>query len=265
MAWIYRRFGGTNLPLLNGQQDLGAAASRSGLQALPGAGAYDAFGSGPAPRAPRVITLRGTLVGTSSADLVTQLDALRALRGLRDKLYLVSDADAAERWTWARCLGVDTTRGVAQARWLDVSLQFELPYPVWYGTARLYNGIATANSVTTFSIANGGNTAVLNPVLSITAGASAITALTVETKKAGVTQADLAYSGAIAAGQTLVIDAGAQSIKNNGADAYAALSMTTDHVLNGWLRLDPGTTSLIIGITSSTNAPVSLVWNEAWE
>lgn len=251
---ILERFGTTlQLPILDGEQDIGTGNSASGLVALPSGGGFDTFGSGQVLRRSRAIAARGIIQGTP-AERQTQFDALRAMRGKRDKLYARTE-DGGVRWTWARLMGLSSQRGTQHVNHLDVGLNLELQHPIWFGarhglgwlwadgtewdSGAAWNEAAgdtftiTHSVVDQSTIEQDGNANVDNAVLTFTAGSAAITGFTLISNSTSEYLADLTYSGTIAATHSLVMDSGAQSItistalSANAAAAATSLTVTS--------------------------------------
>lgn len=289
MSMILERFGATlQLPILEATQDIGTAGSRSGLLVLPMGGAFDVYGTDRAPRTSRVISIDGAIVGTPS-ERQAQVDALRALRGKRDKLYARMDGDGNVRWTWARVLGLPIERTGNHINHVDVSLNLELQHPVWYGeehtdgwvldTGEILDdglvlddagflftltGGGAANNLT---VTNGGNADVTDLVLTITApGGSTVTDLTINVLPNDASwHAALEYNAGIGATKSLVINAGRQSIHNDTSPDYANLEFGIAHTLSGWLRLGPGNNSVQVSYTGSNGATLLVTFNDHWE
>jgi hypothetical protein len=83
-------------------------------------------------------------------------------------------------------------------------------------------------------------------VFSITAVAGAVTAVIITNILTGHV---LTWSGTLAAGKTLVIDCGAQSVLNDGVDDYASLTPPTNR--DEWMLLDPGLNPVSVSVTEA--------------
>ena len=111
------------------------------------------------------------------------------------------------------------------------------------------------------TVTNRGNGICYDPVITITAGTNAITALTIATSTT-----DIDWTGNIASGQSLVIDCGAKSIKENGVNDYVGFAYGGSHTANGWLELPPGDTAITISRTGgSTDSIVQVDFQDIWE
>lgn len=252
--WL-ERFGDLDLPLIEAVQDIGAVGTRTSYQELPSGGAFDGYGASQAPRG--LVTLRATgEIGnlTTQAAMLAEFDALRAMRGKRDKLYARVD-DGTSRWVWARLRNIPQTRGMDNALYLVSELQFDITSPIWNGTRHgagwrwndgtLWNSGAAWNesSGDVFTLTHGtddsstieqdGNAVVDNAVLTFTAGSAAITGFTLWSQSSsGRLLADFEYSGTIAATESLVIDAGKQSATISTVLASTAAAAATSLTVN---------------------------------
>ncbi len=263
MAYLITRFGDEYataevLPTAGGEQPLGAGGVPSGRIRLPGGGSFDAWGrERPQPQAHQ-ITVRGRWSAASVTAMETKVDALAALKGRRSKLWRSNGV--AQRWRYARCLRVEVPAGRGTPTSDEISLDFELEAGPWYGLAHSDTILVDA-SPKTIAAANGGNARVTNPVITITAAGSAITRIKIAVS--GVSE--LQWDGSLAVAKSLVIDCGARSIKNNGIDAYAGLTLTANHRISDWLRLEPGNNSVVITRTGGDNASsVRLQYSDGW-
>lgn len=246
--WL-ERFGTVGLPLIEADQDIGAVGTRTLYMDLPGGGAYDAYGSEVAPRGMYTLQATGEIGNlTTQAEMQAQFDALRALRGRRDKLYARMD-DGAVRWTYARLSNIPMRRNADNVLYLLAELAFDITSPIWYGNRHgagwtfdsgeyFDSGLVfdeatddvfplSHSGTSTFIAGNAGNTSISNAVLTFTPGSAAITGFTMASDDPdSFPQTDLTYSGTIAVGQTLVLDMGAQAayiptVLSTGATAAA--------------------------------------------
>lgn len=264
MAYVIAKFGaayatGVALPTYDGSWPQGAGSVGSPLVQVPG-GAYDPQGTERLPWGAVSLDLSGYLYGTSASDLQTKLDALRALLGTRSKLWATPDGGTTTRWRVARCLEMTSPRAPRQGFTAQVRMVFEcLPGP-WSGTAR---SVAAALDVSpkTVTVANSGNARVDNAVITITAAGSAITVVTVGV--AGVSE--IQWAGTLAVGDSLVIDCGARSVKNDGVAAYSGLTLTANHLVSEWLRLSPGNNSVVITRTGGDEtSAATIAFADGW-
>lgn len=288
MSFWLERFGDLDLPLIEAEQDIGAVGTRTLYMDLPGGGAYDAYGDEVAPRGMYTLQATGEIGNlTTQSEMQTQFDALRAKRGRKDKLYARMD-DGSVRWSYARLSNIPMRRGVDNVLYLLASLSFDVTSPVWYGARHgdgwlldsgelLDHGLVLDEELgdtytlshtlpTTAYSSNLGTAAVDNAILTITAGAADVTSIHITSDDGAITQSDFTWTGTLPATESLIIDAGAQSISiTTGADAYDGLVFNAGHVISGWLRLMPGDTTFEIDITSTTDATMTIAYSNGYE
>jgi hypothetical protein len=214
------------------------------------------------------------------AALGAALDALRARLGTTDILSAHPlDSTQADRWAWARLARVPYVHQFDHRVHQPLELAFDV-FGLWNGAAHagttsdngqfrfgnmLYLDAAAPTTLDTspknITLNNGGNYAVDGCGLTITAGGAAITALTVACNGA----TEWTYTGTIASGQTLHIDAARKIVRNNGADAFGAFALTSNHKLPVWLRLLPGDNTLTVTITGgSTDSTICATYADGW-
>jgi len=217
-------------------------------------------------------------------DLQAAFNRLKALRGKRDQLYR-RQRDGTFEWAWARLVQVSSTQLPKHVLHLPVDLTFQVlpplqwfgehhgtgwffnqPDPIYFDSGRFFNEgddtVILDVTPKTVVVTNGGNAVVRNAVITVTAGGTPITALNIS--KSGET--DLSYSGTIPSGQSVVLDCGALSVKNNGFADYAHLAVGANHKIDGWLRLDPGINSIVVTRTGGGGlSSITVQFYEAWE
>jgi len=265
------RFGTLTLPNANVTDELGNTDAATDFIITP-LGGYDYQDDTiPAQDLPAHIVKRATVYETTPAALQTELDALRALRGRRLKLWARMFDDSV-RWLWARLRGVEHNRTNRNFRWQDIALAWDVANQHWRGHDHTqwtldsgevfddglyldddgYEFTLTAGGSTNCVVTNGGNRRVTDAVLTITAGSAAITIVTVTTTN----DVTWTYTGNVAIGAALVIDCGAQSVTDGGTADYAGFQLNTLHSQEEWLPLEPGATTLVVtlagGGTGST-------------
>lgn len=280
MSYRLYRFGASQLiPVYEGSQDIGTGLARIESVDAPRGGAFDSLGKEQAFRGGYEVSASGLMVGSSAADLKTQFDALRAYLGKREKLWRIDDSGGMQ-WVWARLTGVNVTRQVQHRQFLEMDLSFYIYSALWHGTLhgswRLDDGYAldTVNlvldtdliyaltsGVTTITINNGGNGVLCDFEFAITPVGSAITAIKLEI--AGKTS--LTWSGSVAVSTQLVINFGAMGISNNGVNAYSGLTLTTDHKIDDWMRLEAGDNTVVVTRTGGdATSELAVVYYDGW-
>ncbi len=243
MSYLYERFAGVALPE-NQRADAGSGVRAANIIELPGGGLYDADGLERIARAAAEVRATFDLTAGCAADLRETYAALLALAGTSGVLYR-RHVDGRREWMNARLLSVQARYESTEIRHLEgVTVAWALKSPCWYGAA--HDLTVTLNtSPKTVTLRNGGNVPNAGPVLTLTAVGTPITAVTVAVS--GVSS--FTWTGTLSVGQVLVMDCGARSIKQDGADAYSGFSFDGSHAIPDWLRLGPGDTSVVVTIT----------------
>ena len=251
---------------------------------LPGGGVFDLRGSAQILPGERSATHTGLILEQSAAAFQTSMDAHRSLNGKRGRVYALTE-DGQPRWAHGRAIVAPSARTPQDmyrfvGYWTqEVETRFDLLSPVWYGirhgaveafTTGLDLGSGdtlgdTADQVTldttpkTFAMLSNGNAPVLNAIVTVTAVSTPLTSLRVQ---AGL--ADWTWTGSVAVGQSLVIDTGALTIRNNGVAAYSGLTFNVGHAQAEWLLLAPGANSITITRVGGANSTIRFDYYDAW-
>lgn len=276
--WHITQFGTVTFPPYNEVHQMDVVPAISGNVATLGGG-FDRWGNATAPQQfPQAITTQLTVAEDTKAATRAAVDVMRSKIGQRNILYRQSleDCDTGDvQWAYARILSIPVTRQIDQWESQPLQLAFE-QYTNWHGRQHgswllddgyyLDMGLfldATDDSATlsaspgTVSVTNVGNMPVYDAVVTITAGSAAITALDV---KCG-TVTHWTYSGTIGAGNSLVVDTGAWSVENDGADAIAGFAFGASHRIPAMLELAPGANSFVVTFTGgSTNSEFDIAF-----
>lgn len=257
MTYRPSSFGATTLPTRDLRVDISSDLSKLGLVPLPGAGWFDAQLTEASPAEPPVIKLFARMTAAALATLSTNLDTLRARVGRRDTLTITLPGGST-RWRYARLVGLQAESRAEHHLGANVTQPVELTFQCveawWRGAAHDVDVTLTGPSPQSMVMANAGNRTVNNAIITVAAVPSNITSLTI----AVTGSSSFTFSGTITAGQSLVIDCGAMTVKNNGADAYANFALGGSHVIDDWLRLVSGNTTVVVtwtggGATSTIN------------
>ncbi len=289
---MYRliRFGLQSLVFSNQVDTIGSGATPTAYQPLPEGGALDGYGDQQKhPGAvERMVSRRlGVPPGaTAQADLETLFLRLLALRGTRNRLYrqmITRDI----HWQYARLVEVVAERSYEITKFgriQDIALRFITQEAfwrgdlggVWYFDSGEYfdSGLAfdsgqtypLTTSPTAFTVSLGlstdaGRAAVRAVRMGISAGASAMSAVTIA-RAGGET---ITFSGTILANKTLVIDTGTMQVLNDGVDAYndLTLSPTADQAV--WFSLEAGDNPITVTFTGGgTGKEISFGYYEVW-
>lgn len=125
-------------------------------------------------------------------------------------------------------------------------LEFKIADPRKYlQTQSTLSGAGTATNAGTYTTP---------VVITVTASGSTSTSLTITNS---TTSESIYVTTAMTAGQVLVIDTGAHSVKLDGTETRSMLSGTSK-----WWLLDPGANTL--ALSNDTNVSVSFAWYSAW-
>ena len=260
--WI-TRFASNTLPTVMPIQDIGLGRIEPGTVQLPGGRVHDAHGDDDAPVAlPYRITISAEVFGTGSTSLRTNINAIRALTGQRGDLVRKQTPTATERETvTARMEQFEQRRDSDHIQYVPIRLTFLVLSHPWLGTSHTVSTAFNTSGTLSLVCNNGGNAAVEDAVLTVTPHGTAMTGMTI--KVSGAT--DLRWVGTLGTTAALVVDCGAATVTNDGADAYDELTIGADHAQTAWLRLEPGNTTITITRTGAENSSVvSVVYRDGW-
>jgi hypothetical protein len=266
MTWQLYSFASVVLPTGSPLLPVGAPPAYTAGVNLPGGAYFDQEGTHHGgPKLPYELRLRVTALAASHTALETALFALTELSGLRGTLIRVLADGSTQQWCTAKLLSVPASGDVQNVRSQPLELVFQVQ-SYWYKATAITNTTTLNTSPKTVTLLNAGNARVTDAVITVTAGSAAITSLTI----ARTGYSELQYTGTIAAGKALVIDTGAWSVLNDGADAYTAeFQRTSNHIENTWFRLPrstpSGTAFTVTIVGGSTDSTISFVYYEAWQ
>lgn len=274
------RFSTVDLPELDPKWDPGTAPAVDRTLRTAG-GFHDADGTGRAEAAlPYERSYACVVTETDAVTLRATVTALRGLSRKRAKLWREQVDDGDREWCWARLLTVPMEQATYLAQ--AVELRFLILSP-WQGVRHssgwvlddgevLDDGLyldetgkyTLSSSPKAITLANG-DAPVRDVTITITAGGAAITALTVANATASC---KWAYTGTIASGKKLIMQAGIKALKNDGVDAYGA-----DFALDGaahlspwWFELAPGNNAVTVTFTGgSTDSTITFEYCEGQE
>ncbi len=268
--------------MIDAEDELDTGQARVGLVETV-AGEYDSDGANDARMGGRTLTRTFGLHGATTDALDDARDALRALMGTRARLYARMGDDTV-RWANARLLGVQETRTRRNFNFQMVTCQFQILGPDWQGADRsvwvldsgevldggLYLDEAgetyTGTSPHIFTPTNGGNRVVTNPVITVTAGGASVTSVTITKTGTGGSETKIVWTGTLATTKQLIVDCGAFTITNDGANAYSGkAAFDSNHTIAEWLRIDPGYNEItIVWVGGSTDTTVLLEFRDGW-
>ncbi len=248
MPYSIDRFGDAystaeQLPRYDGTQPQGAGRVESAMIRLVGGAYYDALGDADALPPAEEIIIEGEWVAANDEGMQTKMAALRALRGTKSKLWRTNGAGTSH-WRAARCLEVESDLTPGSPRLAKITLRFEADPTPWHGTSG-DTIITLTGSPLPATITNSGNAIARDITLTVHPVSTPMTAFYLENLTTGHVS-KIKYGGTVAAGHALVINCGQKSVRNNGSDDYANLSLESGHTISEWFRLAPGANSVRI-------------------
>jgi hypothetical protein len=252
-----------------------------------GGGVYDAAGAGQLrPQLPFDLIYDCKAVGATPAALRSALDGLRALRGVRGRLYRRGLDDSIPnfpQWAMARLEEVVYTTEARHSHGLfqPLSLKFSVT-TLWHGVLHgapwyldsgeyldtglyldMYDRYPLTTTSETLSITNGGNIYTDDVVLTLEAGSSVVTSLSVS-----VGSCEIVYTGTVDAGTSLVIDCSPTlpTVTNDGVAAWSGFSLGASHASEAWLRLEPGANSVLVERTGGgADTYLTIEFSDRWQ
>jgi hypothetical protein len=238
--YAIKQFGGTSVGAgtyltLTPIEELsvGPDTTVSSIVAIPSGGVYDPLGTSQHPeQLPRVFEVPIFLSATTAALLETAVDTINSWAGKHDKLWIQNAGATLARWRYA-IIDVDLRLTSPAQTSITGRCTFTCATPGWSGADLTTGDIPLDTNPHNVAATNGGNRAVDNAVIVLTAGANDITAVTFTVT--GVTS--ITWTGTLAGTKVLSIDCGARSVTNDGADARSTLGLNAAHTISPWLRL----------------------------
>jgi hypothetical protein len=286
------RFDTVDLPLLEARQSISSGESLSPFRQMQDGGGFRVRGTQRSPRAITRIAATGEWVADEPVDIEELGESLYRLRGEAKKLYRRTKGETEQvHWCWAELMRINAENTPDTFLVQPVAPEWTMYSPCWYGdhhggeTWELDSGVELdtgrtldeaegdvytlpSGTLATYEaeVINAGNFHIDNAILRITAGADPITSLVFGTEyPEGRTDADLSFDADIPAGQSLVIDCGARSVKLNGVSVYEDFLIGDDHKLAGWLRLYPGTNTIGFLYTSDDDVTLTMDFSDGME
>lgn len=276
MPYVLTEFNDVPLPAGMAEDDFSTGEAESALIDSVN-GAFDYFGDRVRLPRRRTITQRGIYVGetaylvddagnyivdesgnriiagSATAMLRAAVDAIKAQQGQRGPLWRRRD-DGALQWARARLLRVDYPRTVEDAgRVAHVDCTFETLDAGWRAaTATTTAASVSAGATAGLVVPNAGIVSVPDAVFSAAATSGTVTSVRVQGQ--GI---DWTWTGSLTTGQTLTVDAGAQTVRRGSADAYGGFARASGHTAAGWLPLAPGDNVLLVTVAGG-NANITV-------
>lgn len=285
MPYRLHSFDGVMLPEYTPEDDLGVGQVQSTIIDSLG-GVFDFMGATRRQPKKHTISYRGKFVGQDNtlwvddvgdlvvdevgdmvvlgsdyvADLRDRVDSLKAKIGVSGQLVRIREEDQEEQFKTARllaCNHIRTVENIDRVAVIDVVM--EAAGTPWKAIDSTTTGpTALSAGANAFAITVDGVEEVRDAVITV-AATSNITNLIVSL---GANQS-WTFSGTIAAGKSLVIDIGKQTVKNDGVDAYSSFTLGGSHTIDSWLRLSPGTNNLTVTITGGPGT-ITAVHYDQW-
>jgi hypothetical protein len=283
MSYRYIRFAGVDLPTADGREDLDREG-RVALIEVAGGQVFDPLGSDQAPAGERTIRARYVMTAATAAAFRTAYNAYRALQGKRGELWREHDTGDNE-FIYARLLKFRGERETHNVVSLPVTFEFLILESDWRGdstgqgwylnsgiylnSGRFLNEeaadeIVLDTSPKTCTVTNGGNKPITDLVITVTAGAADITALTIACSNDEGTYS-ITYSGGIKSGESLVIGCGARTVKNDGVADFDHFTLGGTHNRAKWLVLAAGSNPVTVTKTGgSTDSTILFSFFDKW-
>ncbi len=283
MSYRLHRFNDALLPFYDPRPDMSQGPVESTLLDSVG-GTFDYFGA--RQRLPRrqMISIDGLFVGersyifdhagnrvvdhagnplvngTAQGDLQAHIEALTELLGRRGTLWrqYLKDASRLE-WKQARLLQVTHQREQRDTTIMaKVACAFETLQAAWRSAALTTTSLGAGSGNRALTVNVRGNVTVNDATLVVTAAAT-VTSIRLRHGDLGV---DWTWTGSLTSGQSLTINAGAQTVRIGSTNAYSGLTYNTAHRARGLLPMAPGTNAMMI--EASANASVALTHYDQW-
>lgn len=246
-------FDGVTLPKANVESEVGTVGTRAALTSYRG-GVLDADGTGRAVgEYPYPLPYRVELVGSSLATLRTELDALRAKRGVRGVLRREGvDAVGTYQWATARLLQVPELRTARNVYFHPITLQFLVLTP-WYAATPVeqdYSGSELLTTVPdTVTLPNVGQLPITQVTITVVAVDAPLTQIVIAADDAST---NFSYDNTLAVGDTLVIDTGAWRVTKNDIDVPDYLHIGGGHRRPDLLQIAPGGSTFNVSLVGTS-------------
>lgn len=220
---------------------------------------FDVFRGRQTPHGAASWRIVAQMVGNNIAEIDANHDALMRLDGTVQTVYRKRFLTGQEHDAQARVRVTGGRRDWYHYTHEPVIVEFTLlGRGQWYGITHTTTATASS-SPTTVYLPNVGNDAYNDAVITITAAGGNITALTL-----AIGDADYDYGGTVTSGQSLVIDAGALTVLNNGSSDVANWTAGGANATRHWLPIAAGGDTLTITYTGGSGHAVSVSHRDAW-
>lgn len=272
MAYQIYQFDDVMLPVYNSEQEHTPGERESSLRNSVG-GVFDYDGT--FQRYPRRMTvdLRGWFVGqqayevdasgnyivdhngnnivthTAAVDLRVQVEALQRKIGHRASLWRRWTSDnTIMQWKTARLLRAPYPQNAEDGCTVaEMDAVFETSMAGWHGETQITASASVNSNTGALTVRNRGSMRIDDATIEMAASGSDITSVTITYPAAGI---DLRYTGTITDGQTVTIDCGAGTVRNDSnVDKYSNFALGANHTARGWLPLEPGSNAIMAEVT----------------
>jgi len=245
-------FAGVTLPKANVESEVGTVGTQLALAPYRG-GVLDADGTGRAAgQYPYPLPYKVEIVGASLATLRTELDALRALRGVSGTLRREGlDALGTYQTATARLLQVPELRTTRNVYFHPLTLQFLVLTP-WYATTpreQDYSGSELLTTVPdTVTLPNAGQLPITQVTITVVVVDDPLTEVRIAADDAST---NFSYVNPLAVGDTLVIDTGAWRVTQNDIDTPDYLHIGGGHRRPDLLQIAPGGSTFNVSLVGT--------------
>lgn len=234
-------FDGLMLPQAAVEVDIGTANTRSALLAYRG-GVIDADGTErAAPELPYQLQMRCEVLDTNLTTLRTELDALRAKRGVSGVLLRAGlDDPGTYQWAKARLLHVPELRNAHNVYYHTLTLSFLVLTP-WHGRVidqdiALINQHSVPDGIACdFVLTNDGQLPITNVIFVIYTVGNDLTLLRIER----IGESSFTWRGRVIAGNQLIINTATWEVRNNDVVDVAGLQFESWHRISDMIRIPP--------------------------
>lgn len=282
MSYRLSRFGSTSLPCARMTATYGTGPTVDATIPTVG-GMFDAYSSSIGNLDVPYDITHGCWIVDTEADAQVTLEDLYGMRGQRRILYRIDENDLSYHWCWARCTQLRNPWQWQRKTMNPLDITFQIQTP-WYGNVNgtgwsLDSGLGqtldsmivpvgsgtTENLVDaseTVDVSVGGNVVTRHVSFRLTAGASAVTALTIS-----MTNCNFTWTGTLAATKVLQVLQRHNycAITNDGSNAYSGFVFNSGHTSGWWMEMQPdGQTTVTIAKTGGGTCQIAFDVVDAW-
>jgi hypothetical protein len=249
-------FDGWTLPTALAEYRFENASVAGATPILGAAGFWDSQGDKTVLR-PRPVRADFLITGATWAALDSAVDAARAAllggRGLL-KVAVGDSLTTADRRALARCTKFETPYGYEDYLQVKCSVEFEILQGAWDAES----ASSVSRSGTAFSVSTGGN-APVSRTLVITLNGALSASVTLTNTTTGEALTYDALTNTLGAGDSVEIDCGAMTVRENGATNRWD-NLTLGNTQAGFMSLAAGANTF----TASPAVSVDFDWRDAW-